>query len=95
MKNFTVDDLQKLWRAGPSPERDNLVDGIVRYVSKNADLSCSDDLLCLLSSFFTTEESVDLYEQIRDISDRLEDEWRDQFEEYFPQSAHVLPPPIA
>ncbi len=95
MSPFTADALRELWRAGPSSVRDNLVYGIARYVSKAADLSFSDDLLRLLSSFFTTEECVALYEQIRDNSDRLEDEWRDQFVEYFPQSVRALPPPIA
>ncbi len=91
----TAETLKRLWQAGPSKERDNLVNGIARYVSKNADLSFSHDVLRHLNSFFTVEDSVELYVQIRDLSQRLEEEWRDAFVEYFPDCSEALPPRIA
>ena len=86
-----VTHLKHVWRVGPIQERENVVYGIARYVSKMADLSVSDAELTALRQFLTVDECVELYIQIRDLSRRPEDEWRDQFIRYFPYAEIALP----
>ena len=95
MSTHTTDALCQLWRAGPSAERDSVIDDIARDVSKTGELSFCDEVLNQFRSFFTTEECVELYVQIRDASGRLEEEWRDEFIDYFPDCENALPPPDA
>ena len=90
-----VESLRHLWRRGNVDERQQLVSGIARYVSKLGELSVSDEELRALATFFNVEECLDLYQQIRDTSGRLECEWRQQFVDYFPQSRNALPKEIA
>jgi hypothetical protein len=84
--------IQSIWRRGPSPERDNLVHGIARYVSKLGLLSISDTQLRAMQMFFNVDDAVALYREIRDRSLRFEGEWREQFINYFPQARDALPP---
>jgi len=86
-----VDALRRIW-ATDSPERENFISGIARYVSKLAALDVSDEELKALGEFFTTEDAVYLYVRIRDMSKRLESEWRNEFIRYFPCAAEALPP---
>jgi hypothetical protein len=87
-----VRQLEALWRHGPAREKDGFIDGIARWVSKSASLAVSDTELRALREFFTVADTVYLYEQIRDVSRRLEFEWRDEFLRYFPAATDDLPP---
>jgi hypothetical protein len=90
-----VQHLETVWRHGPTAERENLIYGITRYVSKLGDgLWVSDTELRALRTFFRVEDAVELYIRIRDESLRFEDEWRDQFIMYFPDARDALPPQI-
>ena len=79
-------------RVEQAAARDHFIDGIARYVSKVASLAVSDTELRALRAFFTVADAVFLYEQIRDLSKRLEFEWRDEFLRYFPAAKDALPP---
>lgn len=83
-------DVRDQW-TGSKESRENLVYGIARYVSKRGDLDHSHSELTELATFLSAEEVVELYTAIRDQSGRLEDEWRDEFIEYFPESEDDLP----
>jgi hypothetical protein len=87
-----VRELEAVWRHAPAIEKDNFIYGIARYVSKLASLAVSDTELRALREFFTVADMVYLYEQIRDVSRRLEFEWRDEFLRYFPAAEDALPP---
>ena len=87
-----VRDLEALWRDGPPWRKEVFIKGIARYVSKAASLAVSDTELRALREFFTVPDMVYLYEQIRDTSQRLEFEWRDEFLRYFPAAKDALPP---
>jgi hypothetical protein len=84
--------IESVWRNGPPAERENLIYGIVRYVSKLGELSVSDVELRAMQKFFGVPDAVELYERIRDDSLRFEGEWRDQFIAYFPAARDALPP---
>lgn len=86
-----VGRIEFAWRDEGSPERESLIHGIVRYVSKLGVLTISDIELRAMRTFFTPEDAVELYKRIRDDSMRFEGEWREQFIEYFPESRDVLP----
>jgi len=84
--------LEFVWRHGPTAERDNLIYGITRYVSKLGDgLWVSDTELRAMQTFFRVEDAVELYIHIRDQSQRFAGEWRDQFITYFPEARDALP----
>ena len=85
-----LDGYKRVW-AGPPNEKANFIYGIAREVSKHAELDACDHDLRELAKFFTVQDAVYLYEQIRDISKRLEFEWRDSFIQYFPSSRDSLP----
>ena len=87
-----VRDLEDAWRRESSREREFIVKGIARYVGKVASLAVSDTELRALRAFFTVADMVDLYEQIRDLSGRLEFEWREEFLRHFPAAGDALPP---
>lgn len=66
----------------------------IRYIGKTGDLALvsesSIDWACGLSS----DEKIALYLKVRDESQRLEDEWRDEFVAKVRIEEHRLPPPI-
>jgi len=84
--------IESVWRDGPPAEREELIYGIVRYVSKLGELSVSDAELRAMGTFFGVADAVELYQRIRDDSLRFEGEWRDQFIAYFPAARDGLPP---
>jgi hypothetical protein len=83
--------IESVWRDGPPAEREELIYGIARYVSKLGELSVSDVELRAMQKFFSVQDAVELYERIRDDSLRFEGEWRDQFIAYFPAARDTLP----
>lgn len=57
----------------------NELDALVRSVSKNGDFFMAAAELASASRILNSNQVVRLYEHIRDKSDRLEAEWRDEF----------------
>ncbi|WP_233840394.1 hypothetical protein [Dyella sp. 2HG41-7] len=76
----------------PLPEND--LHAIVCSISKNGDFFLAQGELAEAARSLSPEQSVRLYEHIRDSADRLEFEWRDEFLEAFPGSEHLLPKPL-
>jgi hypothetical protein len=72
--------------------RDDVIYELARSVSKVGSFELADEYwLQLLPRFLTKDQSLELYEAIRDESQRLELEWRGLFESAFPQSVGFLP----
>ncbi|MBU84796.1 hypothetical protein [Alcanivorax sp.] len=71
------------------PER--IKENISRSVSKNGDFDLAFDEIGSLSGSVSKEQVVELYIFIRDHSDRMEEEWRDEFIEFFPEFEESLP----
>lgn len=67
---------------------------IVRSVSKNGDFFMAAAELASASHILNSSQAVRLYEHIRDYSDRLEVEWRDDFIAAFSGVESVLPEPL-
>jgi hypothetical protein len=84
--------VESVWRNGPPAEREELINGIARYVCKLGDLSVSDVELRAMQKFFGVEDAIELYQRIRDDSARFEGEWREQFITYFRAVRDALPP---
>jgi hypothetical protein len=77
--------------AGVSPLT---VQELPRNVSKLGELFLSDaEIREFRGANLTNAEVVALYVYVRDVSRRLEEEWRDEFVDLFPNQAHVLPAP--
>ncbi len=76
------------------PLSTNDLQALVRSVSKNGEFFLAQSELALASQLLSTEQSIRLYEHIRDNADRLEVEWRDEFVNYFPASEELLPKPL-
>lgn len=70
------------------------LDAIVRSVSKNGDFFMSATELASASHILNLSQVVRLYEHIRDSSDRLEMEWRDEFITAFSGVESLLPKPL-
>jgi len=68
---------------------------LVRSVSKNGDFFLAQEELGALAGLLSDADVISLYEHIRDNSMRLEDEWREEFIEAFPQQESLLPEPLA
>ena len=68
---------------------------LVRSVSKNGDFFLAQDELDALVGLLSDADVISLYEHIRDNSMRLEEEWRDEFIEAFPEQESLLPEPLA
>jgi hypothetical protein len=79
--------IQEQWSDPDS--RDNLIEGIARWLSKTGDLDQYEEELDELASFLKPDEVCALYERLT--NERLEFEWRDQFIGHFPQSESYLP----
>jgi len=79
---------------GDLPLSVNDLHAIVRSVSKNGDFFLAQEELARASRSLSPEQSVRLYEHIRDSADRLEFEWRDEFVAAFPGSEALLPEPL-
>jgi hypothetical protein len=71
--------------------RENVTHALVRSVSKNGDFCIADYWMEVLLIFLTAGEVVRLYERIRDESQRLESEWRPEFERAFAPHVGILP----
>lgn len=69
----------------------NDLDAIVRSVSKNGDFFMAAAELASASHTLNLNQAVRLYEHIRDNSDRLEAEWRDEFVAAFSGVDSLLP----
>jgi hypothetical protein len=67
---------------------------LARSVSKNGDFFLAQVELDALAGSLNDAEVISLYEYIRDNSMRLEDEWRDEFIEAFPEQENLLPAPL-
>ena len=65
---------------------------IARSISKNGDFDLVYDETQALAGRASQEQVVDLYLFIRDHSQRLEEEWRDEFIELFSDFEEALPP---
>jgi hypothetical protein len=72
-----------------------LKQALARSVSKNGDFFLAQQELDSLSGALPDSEVISLYEFIRDNSSRLEDEWREEFIEAFPDQQALLPEPMA
>jgi hypothetical protein len=64
---------------------------LIRSVSKTGEFELAEVELDQLSGMLSDREAVSLYKAIRDHSQRLEEEWRDEFIEAFPSSERLLP----
>lgn len=64
---------------------------LVRSVSKNGDFFLAAAELASASHILNSSQTVRLYEHIRDNSDRLEVEWRDEFIAAFSGVESILP----
>lgn len=80
---------------GDSTVSEAMKQALVRSVSKNGDFFFAEPELDALSGSLSDAEVVALYEYIRDNSMRLEEEWRDEFIEAFPEQEPLLPQPLA
>jgi len=67
---------------------------LARYVSKTGDFELAEDVLNQCIARLDSAQAVSLYKYIRDESRRLEEEWRDEFKEAFPDIADELPDPV-
>ena len=67
---------------------------IVRSVSKNGDFFIAATQLASASLALNSDQAVRLYEHVRDSSDRLEVEWRDEFIAAFSGIESLLPEPL-
>lgn len=72
----------------------NDLDAIVRSVSKNGDFFMAAAELASSSHILNPSQTARLYEHIRDNSDRLEVEWRDEFIAAFSGVESLLPEPL-
>ena len=102
---FLKDPTASLFRlGGPAPSdwvaaawhdpqfRQNVTFAMTRSVCKNGDFVIADYWLKTLPTFFSADQTVELYEHIRDFSGRAEEEWRSGFVRAFATHAVVLPP---
>ncbi|QNH00127.1 hypothetical protein [Pseudomonas sediminis] len=64
---------------------------LVRSVAKNGDFFMAAAELASASHILNSSQTVCLYEHIRDSSDRLEMEWRDEFIAAFSGVESLLP----
>jgi hypothetical protein len=71
--------------------RDNVLEEVIRSVSKVGDFGHARFWLDFLPTFLPAEDVVWLYTRVRDASGRPEDEWRAEFEEAFPRFVSLLP----
>jgi hypothetical protein len=72
--------------------RENATYELIRSVRKNGDFFIAQYWLQILPEILTEQQTVELYQAIRDQSHRYEDEWRGEFETAFRQFADKLPP---
>lgn len=70
------------------------IEALSQSVSKGGDFMMAEDELRAAVQVLDAEQAVLLYERILDTADRLEDEWRDDFVDAFPDSEDLLPPPM-
>nr|WP_086937536.1 hypothetical protein [Thaumasiovibrio occultus] len=66
---------------------------LVRSVSKNGDFDLAYGYLVELKGTLNSDQVIELYEYIRDNSDRIEIEWRDEFIEFFEEFEDDIPEP--
>lgn len=96
MKYWLDPDVQVLpeWREAAAAQpivRENLYYALARSVSKTGTFDLAQECLELLTRTLSTEEAGELYGYVRDVSGRLEYEWRPDFERAFPAAALDLP----
>ena len=103
-EQFLADPV-RLWAKTPDPVpadwlaaawtnatfREHASYGLARSVSKTGEFTLSGDALAVLPTVLTAQDAEDLYIYIRDTSQRLESEWREQFEATFPICLGRLP----
>jgi hypothetical protein len=71
----------------------NIAYELSRSVSKVGNFKLvGESMLPILRQFLSADQWVELYVAIRDESQRLEFEWRNEFETAFPESVDKLPP---
>jgi hypothetical protein len=68
---------------------------MARTVSKEGELSYTDEFLGLLGRSLDVERQVELFLAIRNRSPHREREFRPRFEQMFPRSVPTLPPPLS
>ena len=66
---------------------------LARSVSKTGEFYLAQEYLDQLKGNLSLEQALSLYEYIRDESQRLEEEWRDEFTDAFPEYEENLPDP--
>lgn len=81
------------WRTQPA-FRENVSSEIANTVSKLGQLSAHVNCLAFMTRTFSRDDAVSFYVAIRDASMRLEYEWRQEFEKFFPQATD-LPEPLS
>lgn len=64
---------------------------INRWLSKSGEFIYGKDILKDLSTKLTKEEIIEVYEYFRDESERVENEWREDFIALFPSIKDELP----
>lgn len=70
------------------------IEAMVRSVSENGDFVLARAELSKASGLLNAEQSIRLYEHIRDNAERFEFEWRNEFVQAFPGSEQLLPRPL-
>jgi hypothetical protein len=66
----------------------------VRYIGKNGDLEFVSESSIDWARGLSCDEKIALYVKVRDESQRLEDEWRNEFVAKVRIEEHLLPTPI-
>jgi hypothetical protein len=91
-ESVPVEWVAEAWRS--TPLKADITYELTRSVSKNGDFHIAHYWLELLPALLTGEEVLELYMAIRDQSERLESEWRPEFENAFAKHSHLLPPSL-
>ena len=86
------DDVTRESWASDFNQRETISWELAHELSKIGSLEYETDTLLALGQVLDTAQVVELYEYLRDKSLRVESEWRDEFEEFFPEHADALPP---
>ena len=90
-ESVPVDWFCAAWKQRPF--RDHVTGQFVRAVSKTGEFGLVGSLVPFVRAALKKTSAVALFKEIRDASDRLELEWREEYEKLFPEFASSLPRP--
>jgi hypothetical protein len=85
--------IRQAWASNAGYFREIVTEELARYVSKYATMSMHENWTSVLSKALSCDQQVELYVNVRDLSQRLEPEWRQEFMRLFPSCIAALPPP--